>query len=310
MWTAEIDRLSRRRFLGTVAVACGATGSVLADENSPASSHPNPEPPDTYETQAKGIRILPGAWRPHYPWEHIAWISPSWPSQDYIWADFPEAIFTDQGLLFLSHLNPGSHIFPNLPAVPWQQVDNGIAFQRELPNGVVFGSTITRADRAVDLELFIRNGSKEPLTGIRLQICFFLRAIREFAAYGWTGQFLHVAEHGWVNYDPARRLESKQGRYRLEANGPLLADRPIMVTRSSKAPRLIAVTFYDQTASVFSNPNHPCMHADPVMAEILPGQTGNFRGKLIFFEGTLDAFDRALQKGLLSKRPRDGGAKR
>jgi hypothetical protein len=47
---------------------------------------------ESYETHAKGIRILPGQWRPHYTFEHTAWISPSWPSQDYIWLDYPEAV--------------------------------------------------------------------------------------------------------------------------------------------------------------------------------------------------------------------------
>src|SRR3990172_11551113 len=98
---------------------------------------------DTYETQAKGIRIHPGEWRPHYPWEHIAWVSPSCPCQDYIWLDFPEAIFTDQGLLFLSHINPPfPQKFENLPRVPWREIDNGIAFERKLPNGIAFGGSV------------------------------------------------------------------------------------------------------------------------------------------------------------------------
>ena len=82
-------RTSRRGFLRLTGLLAVVRGS----------------PQGTYETHAKGIRILPGAWRPHYPWEHIAWISPPWPSQDYVWLDFPEAIFTSQGLLFLSHVN-------------------------------------------------------------------------------------------------------------------------------------------------------------------------------------------------------------
>ena len=73
----------------------------------------------TYETEISGIRILPGAWRPHYEWEQIAWISPPWPSQDYIWYDFPEAIFSNMGLLYLSHVNPSiQSAFAGLPGKP------------------------------------------------------------------------------------------------------------------------------------------------------------------------------------------------
>lgn len=30
---------------------------------------------DAYATHAKGIRILPGQWRPHYPFEQVVWIN-------------------------------------------------------------------------------------------------------------------------------------------------------------------------------------------------------------------------------------------
>ena len=71
-----------------------------------------------YETQATGLRILPGQWRPHYPWEHIAWVSPPWASQDYVWLDFPEAICSSLGFLYLSHVNPPiPTIFKDLPAL-------------------------------------------------------------------------------------------------------------------------------------------------------------------------------------------------
>jgi hypothetical protein len=44
-------------------------------------------------------------------------------------------------------------------------------------------------------------------------------------------------------------------------------------------------------------PAHPCMHADPVFPDLPPGQAATTHGKLLFFEGTLDGFDRALREG-------------
>ncbi|MDX9971782.1 MAG: twin-arginine translocation signal domain-containing protein, partial [FCB group bacterium] len=119
---------SRRDLLRTAGIAACAAQLGLhlpASAAEPAANTPAPQPlpktEDTFATQAKGIRILPGQWRPHYPWEHIAWVSPAWPSQDYIWLDCPEAIFTNRGLLFLSHINPPiPTIFGNLPKVPWK----------------------------------------------------------------------------------------------------------------------------------------------------------------------------------------------
>ena len=126
-----------------------------------------------YELHARGLRIVPGQWRPHYPFEQIAWISPPWPSQDYLWLDFPEAIFTDAGLIYLSHVNPDFPVvFPDLPRISWQAGADGLSFSRRLPNGVSFGgSLVAGSESTVSLELFIDNGSDQPLTNIRLQTC-------------------------------------------------------------------------------------------------------------------------------------------
>ena len=112
--------VSRRSLLGTAVAGAWASRLPIA------AAAAKPKRTDTYATHAKGIRILPGKWRPHYPWEHIAWVSPSWPSQDYIWLDFPEAIFTQQGLLYLSHVNPQVQavMFPDPPPVAWSNALN------------------------------------------------------------------------------------------------------------------------------------------------------------------------------------------
>jgi hypothetical protein len=65
---------------------------------------------------------------------------------------------------------------------------------------------------------------------------------------------------------------------------------PIAVAVSNQGDRLIAFTWGKDTLSIVGNPKHPCIHADPQCADLAPGQTGTMHGKLIFFEGTLDAF--------------------
>ncbi|MDA2927634.1 hypothetical protein MYX78_10475, partial [Acidobacteria bacterium AH-259-G07] len=135
--------------------------------------------------EARGIRILPGQWRPHCPFEQIAWISPPWASADYILLDYPEAIFSDQGLLYLSHVNPRYPVlFPNLPKVTWRKLPSGLVFDRYLPNGVRFGGRVVKKTAStVELQLYIENGSAKPLTNIRLQTCAYVRAIKEFADF-------------------------------------------------------------------------------------------------------------------------------
>ena len=38
-------------------------------------------------------------------------------------------------------------------------------------------------------------------------------------------------------------------------------------------------------------PRHPCVHADPRFPDLAPGEGASIRGKLIFFEGSLDELD-------------------
>ncbi|MCC6695532.1 MAG: hypothetical protein IT365_07870 [Candidatus Hydrogenedentes bacterium] len=282
------SRHTRRAFLG-------AGGAILAGSLlHSARAAETPAPNETYETQAKGIRILPGQWRPHYPWEHIAWVSPAWPSQDYIWLDFPEAIFTSQGLIFLSHINPGiDTVFHDLPRVAWIESAEGLSFDRSLPNGIVFGGSLRKRDaNAVDLELHIRNGSAEPLKNITLQTCAFLRGISEFGDYTRDNKFVHVPGQGWVSITRAMELPDAEEAYRVgwRTKGKRVADVPMAVTVSSKADRLFAFTWGKHTLSMVSNARHPCVHADPYFPDIEPGKDASIRGALIFFEGELDDF--------------------
>jgi hypothetical protein len=91
-------------------------------------------------------------------------------------------------------------------------------------------------------------------------------------------------------------LPEGTGPYRVgwRKSGKVLADLPVIVTVSNQAQRLIAMTWGKDTLSLVSNPNHPCMHADPRFQDLQPGEGGSIRGKITFFEGMLaDFFDMA-----------------
>lgn len=265
-------------------------------------SQPSPAAPpvkDTYETHAKGIRILPGQWRPHYPFEHIAWISPSWPSQDYLWFDFPEAIFSSQGLLYLSHVNPKfPAVFADLPRVPWREVPGGLAFERTLPNGIRFGASLVRSSATmVALEIHIANGSREPLNDIKLQTCLYLRASKEFADFTNDNKFVRLPDLGWQSFPKASAAKVEAGRFRLGwRGGRALADWPGMVTVSNQGKRLVAFAWHEDNAfSLICNARHPCMHSDPRFPDLAPGQKASIRGEIIFHEGSLEDFDALLK---------------
>ena len=293
--------LSRRTFMGTCgALIPGVTLPCVLRAQQPKPAKPSAAKPDqpkkeTYETHAKGIRIFPGQWRPHYPWEHIAWISPAWPSQDYVWLDFPEAIFAGHRLLYLSHVNPVFQVeFPDLPRVAWKQTDGGVMFERTLPNGVSFSASLTKKDATtVNLEIGITNGSNEPLKNITLQTCMYLRGIKEFADYTRDNKFVHHPERGWITLTEAITLPEGPGPYRIgwRSWGTPLADLPITVAVSNQAQRLVAMTWQTDTLSLVSNPKHPCMHADPKFKDLSPGEAASVHGRIAFFEGPLKDFD-------------------
>lgn len=259
------------------------------------NSASTPHTAATYEDEARGIRIFPGLWRPHYRWEHIAWVSPSWPSQDYIWLDFPEAVFTDKGLIFLSHINPQvKSEYNDLPPAPWQTTVDGIGFTRELPNGVKFGGSISyQSPNLVELKLTIFNGMKEPLREITLQTCAFLRAIREFSDFTRDNKFVHTKDLGWIPLSQAMDLPEVDAPYRVgwRTRGRKVADLPIILTRSNKAERFFAFTWGKSTLAMVGNPNHPCVHADPYFPDLEPGQNAQIRGVISFVEGSMDEFD-------------------
>lgn len=246
------------------------------------------------EATEPGIRLFPGQWRPHYPFEQIAWISPPWPSEDYVWLDFPEAIFANGNLLYLSHVNPAfpAH-FPDLPRVEWQQNENGLQFTRLLPNGVRFGGSLATIETSiVSLVLSMENGSDEQLRDIRLQTCAYLRPIKEFAEFTLSNKYVHLPRAGWVTLQEARQAP-ELGRYRqgFRGSGPKVADLPILATLAASGDRLLAMTWYEATLSLGSNPQHPCMHADPGIPDLAPGVRETIRGELIFFEGSLTQFE-------------------
>ena len=246
-----------------------------------------------HKNATAGITILPGQWRPHYPFEQIAWVRPPWGGDDYIWLDFPEAIFTDHGLIFLSHVNPGIvSEYPELPKVEWQTVENGISFERVLPNGVRFGGSVRKdGDVKIALHLYIENGMKEPLGAITLQTCAFLHGIKEFSELTRDNKFVYVHGVGWAPFEKARDEFEPKGKYKLGwRRGPEVADWPIMIVRAKEAERWMGMTWYADTLSLVGNTWHPCLHADPFFPDLAPGERAEIHGRLLFFEGPLEDF--------------------
>ncbi|HKA07745.1 MAG TPA: polysaccharide deacetylase family protein [Gemmataceae bacterium] len=194
-----------------------------------------------------------------------------WADGGYAVADVPEAIWFEPGgkreLLYLAH----THVptvwdkqDTQLEPLEWiGEKDGSLNVERTLPNKVSFGTKVTPAMDAVRTEFWIRNGSTEKLTGLNVQMCVMLKELTGFAE---------------------RTNENK------------VFAKPFAACKDKTGKRWV-ITGWEECARSWGNPPCPCLHADPKVADCLPGETRKVRGWLSFYEGPdIDAELKRLSK--------------
>lgn len=182
-----------------------------------------------------------------------------WAPSQYVVIDLPEAIFSNLGLLFLAHThiptiwNDQNRIIEN---TDWQRMpDGGLRSAWRLPDNVEFGAGVTTQEGEVRMELWLRNGAQQPLSGLRTQICVLLK--------------------GASDLNP-------------QTNGNKIFGKSIAAVQASTASRWVQ-TEWERCGRTWGNPQCPCMHSDPVLPDCEPGQTVRVRGRLWFAEGARPA---------------------
>ena len=179
-----------------------------------------------------------------------------WDPHSYAVVDVPEAIWSNLGLTYLAH----THIptvwekqGKKLDPLEWQPNNDGsLVLERKLPNGIVFGSRIVPRQKIVKMNLWIRNGSPETLTGLRAQVCVMLKGLSGF------NQRIHankVIDGNWV------------------------------ACRDSDGQRWI-ITGWEPLHRPWENPPVPCLHADPSFPDCPPSKTVEANGIITFYNGT------------------------
>ena len=179
-----------------------------------------------------------------------------WDERSYVVVDVPEAIWSQLGLLYLAH----EHVETvwtrqgvTLPPLEWtRHSDGSLDFERRLPNGVAFGTKVMPGRDGVRMETWLRNGSSNTLTGLRLQHCAMLKAAQGFHAQTGLNKLLRP---------------------------------PFAACRSETGNRWI-ILGWDPLDGVWQNPPVPCMHANPRFPDCAPAQTVRSRGWLSFYVGT------------------------
>lgn len=178
-----------------------------------------------------------------------------WTGGGYVVVDVPEAIFSNLGLIYLAH----THIPTvwdrqgiKLPRQEWQRHSDGhLSSERTLPNGIAFGTEVRPGPDGVRFALWLRNGTTNKLTGLRVQNCVMLAGAVGFAAQTLTNKVFAA---------------------------------PFAAARAQDGRRWV-ITAWERCGRVWGNELVPCLHSDPVLPDCLPGQTVRVGGWLSFFEG-------------------------
>ncbi len=201
--------------------------------------------------------FLDGALRPQRETKISVFVP--WNNRDYFVLDIPEAIRRNDeqrhGLLYLAHTHVDTMWTKQqmkLDALEWRrQADGSFVMERRLPNDVVFGTKVVPSRDTVRMQMWLKNGSKEKLSNLRVQNCIMLKGAPEFAHPG------------------------KENIFKSE---------PYIARRSRDGNRWI-ITAWTPCHSTWFNPPCPCMHSDGKFPDCEPGVTQRLSGWFSFYEG-------------------------
>ena len=186
-------------------------------------------------------------------------IFPPWENGGYIVVDFPEAVWHQVDgkpqLFYLAHTHLDT-IWDQqqikLPALEWDRSTPGrLSLTRRFPNGVEMISVAQVVKGGVRFQFSIKNGTSQKLTGLRIQMCGMLKALKGFEELG---------------------------------NGNKIFLHPFAATRNTSDDHWVILGF-DHCIRAWGNFACPCMHSDPQVPDCEPGETQSVHGWLSFFEG-------------------------
>ena len=199
------------------------------------------------------IGFLDGAIRPQRETKFSVFAP--WDSGSYIVLDVPEAIWSNLGLTYLAHTHIPT-IFDeqnhSLDVLEWEIQSTGdLRCERQLPNGIQFGTSVRPHRDHVQMEMWLVNGTDKTLSDLRVQNCAMLKGAPEFA---------------------------QQTNDNKKFSGCYAA------VRSSDADRWFILA-WEPIHRPWGNPPCPCLHADPKFPDCGPGETRRLRGWCSFYDG-------------------------
>ena len=180
-----------------------------------------------------------------------------WDPTSYVVVDVPSRIEAGQELLFQAHSSDhqtvGEREGHPPERRPWRrEQDDAWANEWELPRAVRLAVTVTPRRDGVRFELRGMNGGSAVVGPLRIEVCLLLRGATGFEALSNVN----------------KRLQS-----------------PWAACRDQEGKRWVLTT-WEPTGRCWGNPECPCLHVDPELPVIPPGETRTARGWLSFFQGT------------------------
>ncbi|APZ93737.1 CehA/McbA family metallohydrolase [Fuerstiella marisgermanici] len=179
-----------------------------------------------------------------------------WDDHSYAVMDVPEAIWSNLGLTYLAH----THIDTvwtkqgiDLPQQEWTVLSDGnFVMERKLPNGIEFGTKVIPLKDHVRMKMWLKNGTDQPLSDLRVQNCVMLKGVEGF--------------------------DQQSNDNKQFING-------YAVAKSPDATKWI-ISAWDPVHRAWGNDKCPCLHSDPKFEDCPPGQTKWLRGWFSFYQGT------------------------
>lgn len=178
-----------------------------------------------------------------------------WDDSSYAVVDIPEAVWSNLGLTYLAHTHIDTVWSKQkiiLTKHEWQFVDGNFQSVRRLPNGIEFGVKVCPRDDNLLMRMWLTNGTKEPLSDLRVQNCVMLKGMRDF---------------------DQQTNDNKQF-----TDGYAVAS-------SIHGTRWI-ISGWDPLHRNWGNERCPCLHSDPKFADCPPGETVWLRGWFSFYAGS------------------------
>ena len=182
-----------------------------------------------------------------------------WKNGGYAVVDVPEAIWVKTGetreLLYLAHTHvPTMWSKRDQPLEPLEWVRSGesaLSIERVLPNKAAFGARVELKQDIVHMDLWLKNGTEQTLTGLNVQNCVMLKELKGFAALN---------------------------------NENKVFKSPYAASRNESGDRWV-VTGWERCNRPWANPNCPCLHADPQFPDCPPDRTVHLKGIVSFYQG-------------------------